>query len=66
LLFGGGFHTLEDVAFGEMESLKNSSGINDNEDIERIQHAARTALQEKLRNISVDEESEEEETEDKL
>ncbi|MBT3849891.1 transcription termination/antitermination protein NusA [bacterium] len=66
LLFAGGFHTLEDVAFGEMESLKNSSGINDNEDIERIQHAARTALQEKLRNISVDEESEEEETEDKL
>ena len=55
LLFAGGFHTLEDVAFGEIEAIQKSSGITDTEDVERIQIAAKTALQEKLRNAPVEE-----------
>jgi N utilization substance protein A len=55
LLFAGGFHTLEDVAFGEVDSIQKSSGITDREDVEKIQIAAKTALQEKLRNAPVEE-----------
>ena len=55
LLFAGGFHTLEDVAFGEVDSIQKSSGITAREDVEKIQIAAKTALQEKLRNAPVEE-----------
>ena len=55
LLFAGGFHTLEDVAFGEIEAIQKSSGITDTEDVEKIQIAAKTALQEKLRNAPIEE-----------
>ena len=65
LLFAGGFHTLEDIAFGEAEDVKKSSGIPSEEDVEKIQLAARTALQEKLRNINVEDEAEEDEASDK-
>jgi len=65
LLFAGGFHTLEDIAFGEKESISKSSGITSIEDIEKIQTAARGALKDKLRNTEVenDEETIEEVTE---
>ena len=55
---------MEDIAFGDAEDVKKSSGISSDEDVEKIQLAARTALQEKLRNINVDEESEEEKSEE--
>ena len=55
LLFAGGFHTLEDIAFGDESAIQKSSGIVNDEDIIKIQLAARTALQEKLRNISLEE-----------
>ena len=54
LLFSGGFHTLEDIAFGDTPAIKESSGIVNDEDVTQIQLAARTALQEKLRNQEVD------------
>jgi len=58
LLFSGGFHTLEDIAFGDTPAIKESSGIVNDEDVTQIQLAARTALQEKLRNQEVDLEEE--------
>ena len=57
LLFAGGFHTLEDIAFGDKSAIQKSSGIVNGEDIDKIQLAARTALQEKLRNVGLDEEN---------
>ena len=66
LLFAGGFHTLEDIAFGEIESISKSSGITSEEDIGKIQLAARNALKDRLRNIEIDNdvESEQEEVEE--
>ena len=66
LLFAGGFHTLEDIAFGEIESISKSSGITSEEDISKIQLAARNALKDRLRNIEIDNdgESEQEEVEE--
>ena len=61
LLFAGGFHTLEDVAFGEVDAIQKSSGITDKEDVEKIQISARTALQEKIRNAPVEDITEEKE-----
>ena len=58
LLFAGGFHTLEDIAFGEKDSISKSSGITSIEDIEKIQTAARGALKDKLRNTEVENEEE--------
>ena len=58
LLFAGGFHTLEDIAFGEKESISKSSGITSIEDIEKIQTAARGALKDKLRNTEVENDQE--------
>ncbi len=58
LLFAGGFHTLEDIAFGEKDSISKSSGITSIEDIEKIQTAARDALKDKLRNTEVENEEE--------
>ena len=58
LLFAGGFHTLEDIAFGEKELISKSSGITSIEDIEKIQTAARGALKDKLRNTEVENEEE--------
>ena len=54
LLFAGGYHTLEDIAFGEKESISKSSGITNDEDIEKIQLAARNALKDRLRNIEIE------------
>ncbi len=58
LLFSGGFHTLEDIAFGDTSAIKESSGIVNDEDVTQIQLAARAALQERLRNQEVDLEEE--------
>ena len=57
LLFAGGYHTLEDIAFGEKESISKSSGITNDEDIEKIQLAARNALKDRLRNIEIEDEN---------
>ena len=68
LLFAGGYHTLEDIAFGESDSISKSSGITNEEDISKIQLAARNALKDRLRNIEVngDEDNIEEDSEEKL
>ena len=63
LLFAGGFHTLEDIAFGEIESISKSSGITSEEDIGKIQLAARNALKDRLRNIEIDNDGESEQEE---
>ena len=68
LLFAVGYHTLEDIAFGESDSISKSSGITNEEDISKIQLAARNALKDRLRNIEVDdgEDNIEEDSEEKL
>ena len=68
LLFAGGYHTLEDIAFGEIDSISKSSGITNEEDINKIQLAARNALNDRLRNIEVDDNEDdfEEDSEEKL
>ena len=68
LLFAGGYHTLEDIAFGEIDSISKSSGITNEEDINKIQLAARNALKDRLRNIEVDDNEDdfEEDSEEKL
>ena len=42
------------MAFGEIDAIQKSSGITDKEDVEKIQIAAKTALQEKLRNAPIE------------
>ena len=49
---------MEDIAFGEKDSISKSSGITSIEDIEKIQTAARGALKDKLRNTEVENEEE--------
>ena len=68
LLFAGGYHTLEDIAFGEIDSISKSSGITNEEDINKIQLAVRNALKDRLRNIEVDDNEDdfEEDSEEKL
>ena len=68
LLFAGGYHTLEAIAFGEIDSISKSSGITNEEDINKIQLAARNALKDRLRNIEVDDNEDdfEEDSEEKL
>jgi len=48
LLYGDGFHTLEDIAFSDSESLIKSGGLKDEEEAEKLQTAARISLKDKL------------------
>ncbi len=48
LLYGDGYHKLEDVAFSDSESLVKSGGLKDEEEAQRLQTAARIALKDKL------------------
>ena len=48
LLYGDGYHKIEDVAFSDPETLIKSGGLKDEAEAERLQTAARFALKDKL------------------
>ena len=48
LLYGEGYHKLEDIAFSDPETLIKSGGLRDEEEAEKMQTAARIALKDKL------------------
>ena len=48
LLYGEGYHKLEDIAFSDSETLTKSGGLRDEEEAEKLQTAARIALKDKL------------------
>ncbi len=57
LLYGEGFHKLEDIAFSDPETLVKSAGLKSEEDAVKLQTAARIALKDKLEQMSVTEET---------
>ena len=59
LLYTEGYRSLEDIAFADSELLSKTSGVEDLEDIEKIQTAARIALRDKLEKMTVEEAIEE-------
>ena len=60
LLYGDGYHKLEDVAFSDSETLIKSGGLKDEAEAQRLQTAARFALKDKLDQMTeLDEVSEE-------
>jgi N utilization substance protein A len=52
LLYGEGFHKLEDIAFADPETLVRSAGLKSEEDALKLQTAARIALKDKLEQMS--------------
>jgi N utilization substance protein A len=52
LLYGEGFHKLEDIAFADPETLVRSAGLKNEEDALKLQTAARIALKDKLEQMS--------------
>lgn len=48
LLYGDGYHKLEDIAFSDSETLIKSGGLKDEAEAKRLQTAARIALKDKL------------------
>ena len=52
LLYGEGFHKLEDIAFADPETLVKSAGLKSEEDALKLQTAARIALKDKLEQMS--------------
>jgi N utilization substance protein A len=52
LLYGEGFHKLEDIAFADPETLVRSAGLKSEEDAIKLQTAARIALKDKLEQMS--------------
>lgn len=52
LLYGEGFHKLEDIAFAEPETLVKSAGLKSEEDALKLQTAARIALKDKLEQMT--------------
>ena len=60
LLYTEGYRSLEDIAFAYPEELAKTSGIEDLEEVEKIQTAARIALRDKLEKITAEEVIEEE------
>lgn len=55
LLHNEGFYTLEDIAFSDPENLMKASGVGEDE-VQKIQTAARVALKDKLEQMSFEEE----------
>ncbi|MEZ4547424.1 MAG: transcription termination factor NusA [Thermodesulfobacteriota bacterium] len=56
LLYGEGFHKLEDIAFSDPETLAKSAGLKSEEDAVKLQTAARIALKDKLEQMSIEDE----------
>jgi N utilization substance protein A len=52
LLYGEGFHKLEDIAFSDSETLIKSGGLKDEEEAEKLQIAARISLKDKLDHLT--------------
>ncbi len=52
LLYGEGFHKLEDIAFADPDTLVKSAGLKSEEDAVKLQTAARIALKDKLEQMS--------------
>jgi N utilization substance protein A len=57
LLYNEGFHSLEDIAFSDPETLTKSGGLKSEEDAQKIQVAARIALKDRLEKMSLSEQS---------
>jgi N utilization substance protein A len=55
LLYSEGFHTLEDIAFSDRDTLVKVAGLKSDEEAQKIQTAARIALKDKLDKLSVPE-----------
>ncbi len=68
ILYTEGYRSLEDIAFADPEVLSRICGVEDLNEIEKIQTAARVALKDKLEKITSEEaaadNNQEEETED--
>jgi len=60
LLYGEGYHKLEDVAFSDSETLIKSGGLKDEAEAQRLQTAARFALKDKLDQMTEPDETSEE------
>ena len=54
LLYNEGYRSLEDIAFADPEQLLRMFSIDDLEEIEKIQTAARIALKNKLKQMTVE------------
>lgn len=52
LLYGEGFHKLEDIAFSDPDTLVRSAGLKSEEEALKLQTAARIALKDKLEQMS--------------
>lgn len=66
LLYGDGFHKLEDIAFSDSETLIKSGGLKDEEEAEKLQTAARIFLKDKLDQMTYSEETLQEPQEEPL
>jgi len=66
LLYGDGFHKLEDIAFSDTETLIKSGGLKDEEEAEKLQTAARIFLKDKLDQMTYPEETLQEPQEEPL
>ncbi|MFB3147830.1 MAG: transcription termination factor NusA [Thermodesulfobacteriota bacterium] len=66
LLYGDGFHKLEDIAFSDSETLIKSGGLKDEEEAEKLQTAARIFLKDKLDQMTYSEETPQEPQEEPL
>jgi N utilization substance protein A len=54
LLYNEGYRSLEDIAFADPEQLLKSSSLEEVEQIEKIQTAARIALKNKLKQMTIE------------
>lgn len=63
LLYNEGFYTLEDVAFADPESLVKAAGLNDVDEVSKIQTAARLALKDRLDQMSIEKDADEQQPE---
>ena len=59
LLYTEGYRSLEDIAFADSEILSKTAGVEDPDEVEKIQTAARIALRDKLEKMTVEEAMEE-------
>jgi len=67
LLYNEGFRSLEDIAFADPEQLLRMSSLDELEEIEKIQTAARIALKNKLKQMTVEDlEAETEEVQEEI
>jgi len=66
LLYGDGFHKLEDIAFSDTETLIKSGGLKDEEEAGGLQTAARIFLKDKLDQMTYPEETLQEPQEEPL